>query len=150
MTQRIDNPALAPVGFLVGEWTMALSGAAFLSHPDEVVHNRVEFQPIEGDRLLAMRQLIDPAGPPAATWVFGKDENQPEYTVLYVDARGVSRVYSMTLDDGTWKLWRNDPEFAQRFEATISPDGRSMTGKWEKRSSGGDWEHDFNIEYTRD
>ena len=39
--------------------------------------------------------------------------------------------------------------FSQRFEATVSSDGTSIEGRWEKRQSGGIWEHDFNVTYSR-
>jgi hypothetical protein len=81
--------------------------------------------------------------------LIGRDQDEDHYTVLYSDARGVSRVYRMSLVSGQWRLWRDNPTFAQRFEATLSDDGSRMTGRWEKAHDGGPWEHDFNVEYTR-
>ena len=82
-----------------------------------------------------MRQFADPNGPPLASWVIGRDAALPGYTVLYTDDRGVSRVYEMSLAGDQWKIWRNDPDFSQRFEATLSPDRQSVAGRWEKRPS---------------
>ena len=128
---------------------MAISGASFLPSPEEVVHAHVGFSPVENGALLAMHHGGDALGPPAATWVIGRDDAQSTFTVLYGDSRGVSRVYLMSLTDDTWRLWRNNVDFSQRFEATISPDQNVMTGRWEKRASGGDWEHDFAVTYSR-
>lgn len=49
----------------------------------------------------------------------------------------------------TLTMWRDDPEFCQRFEARISADRRSLHGRWEKRTPGSEWEHDFDITDTR-
>ncbi|HXQ59287.1 MAG TPA: hypothetical protein VN799_04285 [Acidimicrobiales bacterium] len=149
MTAELTNPSLAELGFLIGEWDLALSGASFLPDPDEVVHGRVDFSAIEDGRILVMRQGVESSGPPAASWVMGRDDSKGEYTVLYADGRGVFRIYEMTLTEDSWRLWRNDPEFSQRFEATIGPDRASIEGRWEKRQAGGVWEHDFDVTYSR-
>jgi hypothetical protein len=81
--------------------------------------------------------------------LIGRDQDEENYTVLYSDARGVSRVYRMSFTPGRWRLWRDNPSFAQRFEVSISDDGARMTGQWERASDGGEWEHDFNLEYVR-
>ncbi len=145
----LKSPALADLGFLVGNWDMALSRASFLSDPNQVLHGRVEIEPIEGGAFLAIRQVADASGPPLATWVIGRDAAAPGYTVLYGDSRHVSRVYSMSFDAKVWRLWREDPEFSQRFEATVNSDGSSIGGRWEKRSANGSWEHDFEVVYSR-
>jgi hypothetical protein len=69
--------------------------------------------------------------------------------MLYSDSRGVARLYQMSLRDGVWKLWRDDPEFAQRFNGTFSEDGRTITGAWEKCRDGKTWEHDFDLIYRK-
>ena len=149
MAEELNSPSLSDLGLLVGAWDMALSGASFLPDPGAVAHGRVEIRSIEEGRLLAMRQFVEPSGPPAATWVIGRDESQAGYVVLYADNRAVARVYTMTLSERRWRMWRDDPHFSQRFEATIDADGGAIAGRWEKRSSGGPWEHDFNVSYTR-
>jgi hypothetical protein len=64
--------------------------------------------------------------------------------VLYTDDRGVSRVYRMSFSDRTWRMWRDTPEFAQRFDAEVSPGQAEITGSWQKSADGGKtWEHDF-------
>jgi hypothetical protein len=129
---------------------MAITNASSLDDPEEVVHSPVTFEPIEHGALLAMRQGGGGASPPAATWVIGRDDHQREYTVLSADARGVSRVYGMSLSASIWRIWRDEPEFSQRFEAVVSRDRRSINARWEKRASCGEWEHDFDLAYTRD
>jgi len=149
MTAALSNPALSDLEVLLGDWDMALSGASFLPDPETVVHGRIEARPIEEGRLLTLRQHADPSGQPAATWVIGRDEAADGYCVLYGDGRGVSRRYEMTLSEGTWRMWRDDPSFSQRFEASVRSDRSQIVGTWQKRSAGGDWEHDFDVTYTR-
>ena len=149
MSARLTNPALAPLDFLVGEWDMTLSDASFLPDRKKTIAGRVVVEPIEAGGLLAMRQMADPAGPPMATWVIGRDGSQDEYVVLYADARGVSRVYQMSFAGSSWQIWRDDPAFSQRFEATVDDDRNVIVGRWERRSSSGPWEHDFKVTYAR-
>ena len=58
----------------------------------------------------------------------------------------MSRVYQMTLADGTW---RDAPGFGQRFSGTVSADGGSIRAAWEKSADGSNWEHDFDLVYTK-
>ena len=149
MSAELRNPALAELGFLVGEWAMAISNASFLPDASEVVAGRMEVMPIEAEMLLAMRQFADSTRPPSASWVIGRDGSRPGYAVLYTDQRGVSRVYEMRVTEGTWTMWREDPEFSQRFEANISHDDHAIDGSWDKRLAAGPWEHDFDVTYSR-
>ncbi len=68
--------------------------------------------------------------------------------------RGVARVYKMSLADGVWKLWRDEPDFSpldfrQRYTGTFSEDGATIVSAWEISHDGTTWEHDFDLTYTR-
>ena len=90
------------------------------------------------------------AGTPTAIWIIGRDDSDPEYCVLYADDRGVSRVYRMSVSDRTWRMWRERPEFSQRFDAEVSPDQAEINGSWQKSVDGGmTWDHDFTFRYNR-
>ena len=149
MSEALTNPAMVDLGFLVGEWEMRLSDASFLAGPDDELVGRLEVTAIESGMLLSMRQFTEPGGTPAASWVIGRDGTGPEYTVLYTDTRGVSRVYGMRFDGPRWAMWRDDVEFAQRFGAAVDADRGSVDGRWEKRVGSGEWEHDFAVRYVR-
>jgi hypothetical protein len=92
---------------------------------------------------------LEPLTPLTGTLIISRDDASEVYTVLHYDSRGVSRVYEMTFDDGAWKIWRNAPGFSQRFTGTLADDGRSIRASWEKSPDGSDWEHDFDLLYTR-
>jgi hypothetical protein len=59
-------------------------------------------------------------------------------------------VYEMSLRDNVWKLWRDSPDFSQRFTGTCSEDGKSIRGCWEKSSDGSNWKHDFDLTYLKE
>jgi dihydrofolate reductase len=69
--------------------------------------------------------------------------------LLYSDERGVCRVYEMSIGDGRWELWREGEPFAQRFRATISDNGETIEGRWEKAPEGRTWETDFDLTYRK-
>jgi hypothetical protein len=79
----------------------------------------------------------------------GRDETSGEYCVLYADARGVSRIYQMSLDERVWRMWRTAPGFHQRFEGRLSADGSTIEAQWEKSSDGKTWEADFDMKYLK-
>ncbi len=143
------NPALTDLSVLAGEWEMELYNAAFLPSPSERVKAYALFAWVEDGAFLEMRQGARPLKAPNAVWLMGRDESAAEYRILYYDSRGVSRVYSMSFEDGTWKIWRNSPRFSQRYEARVSPDGNAIHAHWEKSSDGRNWEHDFDMDYKR-
>ncbi len=145
----ITNPALAEAERLVGRWQMEVYNAAFMPGPDARVVGSAEVGWIEDGSALVLRQG-DSAHPPAATWIIGRDEGEPGFVVLYADDRGVSRVYQMRVEGAQWRMWRDTPQFSQRFTALIDPGGQAIRGRWEKSTDQGTtWQHDFNLDYVR-
>src|SRR5256885_13618913 len=56
----------------------------------------------------------------------------------------------MTLDEGLWRLWRDEPDpFPQRFEGRIEDGGRTIAGRWEKALDGTTWAIDFDLTYRK-
>lgn len=111
------NPALNDLEGLVGDWEMELSNASFLSNPSDTVKGPASFAWEQDGAFLVMRMGDKPPSPPAAMWLIGRDESSSEYTVLYYDARSVSRVYHMSFLDGVWKMWREAPGFGNALRA---------------------------------
>jgi hypothetical protein len=57
----------------------------------------------------------------------------------------------MSFEDAHWQMWRDTPQFSQRFDAQLDPDGRAIRGRWEKSTDErATWEHDFNVDYIRE
>lgn len=64
---------------------------------------------------------------------------------LYSDDRGICRVYEMRIGEGDWELRREGDPFPQRFAATISEDGDTIAGCWEKAEDGANHTTDFYL-----
>jgi hypothetical protein len=143
------NPALTHLEILVGDWDMELSNASFLPNSADTITGHISFEWVESGAFLVMYMGNKPPSIPDAIWLISRDESTSNYTVLYYDTRKVSRVYEMSFSDGIWKMWRNSPDFSQRFKGKFSDDGNSIVAYWEKSSNGSTWEHDFDVTYTR-
>jgi hypothetical protein len=141
---------------LVGEWRMEASVDGAL-----MARARVVFEWLEGGAFLVQHADAEPPAPTARPeWVanspfplvtiIGRDDPSGSFCYVYADARGVHRVYQMSLSDGVWKIWgRAGPEFFQQFTATFSGDGDTLTGCWERSRDGTHWELDFDVNYKR-
>jgi hypothetical protein len=55
----------------------------------------------------------------------------------------------MSINEGEWKLWREGNPFPQRFTATISEDGSTIAGQWEKAEDGTHFTTDFYLTYRK-
>lgn len=139
MTER--DPALEPFEALIGTW------ATEATHPlfDGVVPGRITFEWLEGGQFLIQRSQNDHELFPDAISVIGASEDG--LVQEYFDSRGVRRTYGVSLEDGVLRFWRDDPDFAQRFAATIAPD--SFKGVWQIAETPGDWKDDLKVTYTR-
>jgi hypothetical protein len=144
MTEQ--ETALKRLEALVGRWNIQI---VLPRDPSITVQGRATFSWLPGNFFLSYRSEVDNPDFPKAESIIGSDNVLDTYTMLYYDSRGVTRLYAMSLSDGAWKLWRDDPSFAQRFTGTFSPDGRTITAAWEKSFDGTNWEHDFDLTYTR-
>ena len=133
------HPMLKHLGRLIGQWEVEL---IFPTDPPGRVHAEAVF-----DWLNSQAFVIEHFG--GSTWIIGFDDTTETYSVLYHDERGISRVYQMSLRDGLWKLWRNTPDFSQRFEGQFSADGQTITARWEKSTDGASWDHDFALTYSK-
>lgn len=156
MQMNAPNPILKRLDALVGEWEIrAVIGGRSLSGA------RSEFEWLEGGAFLRQHQHLEAeaATPTIAgralespfpnTAIIGLDDSDETFDMLYADARGVFRVYRMSLSDGIWKIWRDAPGFFQRFAGTFSPDGNTITASWEGSSDGSTWKHDFDLTYQK-
>jgi hypothetical protein len=146
------NPNLAPLEPLIGEWEMEA-----VVEGETVMRGTSTFAWTEDGAFL--RQTADGEATPGSLWeghlpfptvaITGADDTLDSYSVLYSDARGVVRIYAMTVADGVIRQWRNAPDFHQRFTATVSDDGARIHAQWEMSNDGENWSLDFELTYTR-
>lgn len=133
---------------LVGEWREEALLAG-------VPAGRCTFEWALDGAFLLQRSEIPESVFPSSLAVITPGEQPGDYLQHYFDSRGVVRLYQMTLADRTWTLRRtardfSPLDFSQRFEGTISGDGRVIDGRWETSEDDGEhWRLDFGLRFTR-
>jgi len=148
-TASATNPALDRLSLLAGEWDVEYSSMSFHPDPSAVVYGRSSFKWLDGGAFLVEHSEADSPEAPRSIVIIGPDDAAETYCMLHYDSRGVSRIYQMSLSSSTWNIWRDFPEFSQRFTGTIGEDGRTIRARWEKSGDGSHWEHDFDLTYTK-
>ena len=144
-----SNAALEQLAPFLGEWEIEITAMSFNPEPSAIVRGHSSFAWLEGGAFLIQRSEMPNSDFPTSTAIIGPDEEAGTYRMLYYDSRAVSRIYRMTFSGGIWTLWRDFPGFSQRFHGMFSEDGKIITARWEKSSDGSNWEHDFDLTYTR-
>jgi hypothetical protein len=144
--QQTPNSALKRLDALVGDWEMEGPNPF---DPAAVLRGRANFEWLEGRRFLVQRWNVEHPDFPDGIAIIGYDDSTGDYSQHYFDSRGVSRIYKMSLSAGVWRLWRDDPDFAQRFTGTFEDNGNTIKGRWENSSDGSKWEVDFHLTYKK-
>jgi hypothetical protein len=109
---------------------------------------------------VVMSSVGEPAEMPDTISIIGGAPPGEPQPMHYFDSRGVQRLFLMTLEGSTWRIWRapgedwnspNGPGFNQRFIGEISADGRKIASRWERGvgDAGDKWELDFPLMYIR-
>lgn len=106
-------------------------------------------QHADGDLTEAAPEIWRQNWPLPSTSIIGLDDAAGGFTMLYADARGVSRVYQMAVEKDVITLWREAPGFHQRFTAAFDSEAATMTAVWERSEDGTEWTRDFDMVYRR-
>lgn len=149
-----DGPAANPLQRLIGTWELeASSQGRFLGRA------RATFEWIEEGAFVIENAEDVPSSDTDPAWaehspmpvkaILGFDDTIGEQAMLYSDARGVFRIYSMTLTDDAWTVWRDAPGFNQRFIGRFADGDDTLAGRWETSEDGQDWTPDFDLVYRR-
>ena len=141
----MKNEALSKLEGLVGDWDLTMTDAWFLDSPDIKVHGTATITWL-GEAFL----YIHSTWPDDSTWdwVIGRSDPHEQLTVLYHDDRGVCRVFRLTLEDGELMMWRDDPDFHQRFVGTVAAD-RIDARTEASEDFGKTWRKDFDLIFER-
>jgi hypothetical protein len=120
---------------------------------------KATFEWIEDGAFILQRADAESSPEDDADWVanspmpvaslIGFDDTTLDHVMLYADARGVFRIYHMSLTEEEWRVWRAAPGFHQRFIGAIRDHGRTIAGRWESSPDGATWEPDFDLTYRR-
>ena len=143
-TQDESHPSeLELLGALVGTWATE-GGHPLLPDP---IHGRAVFEWLAGERFLVWRSHYEHPDVPDALAVIGDIDGR--LAMQYFDSRGVHRVYSVAMSPTTWRFWRDDPDFCQRFTGTFGDGGDTITGRGELSQDGTTWDEDLSLTYRR-
>jgi hypothetical protein len=141
----VRNPAVEALHVLVGEWTLTLTGAWFLDSPDVRQRGHASARWL-GDAFIELEAELD--GEQVWHFVFGRSDPTDQLVALYHDPRPTSRLFRMDFGDGEWRLVREDPDFHQRFIASVTPD--RIEGHWDaSEDQGRTWRKDFDLIFER-
>jgi hypothetical protein len=146
MDQPTAEEALKRLEPLVGEWALEAKPPDGPPWPGEA-QATIEWH--DSGAHLVQRSTVDMPEAPDSISIMGCDAANGTYFQLYSDERGVCRVYEMSIKDGEWGLWREGEPFPQRFTATISDNGNTIAGRWEKAPDGHTWETGFDLTYRK-
>ena len=129
---------------LVGDWTTEVR------HPDiGVVHGGMSIEWLDGGGYLVQRSWMEDRRFPRGLTMIGPTEEGDRIVQHYFDSRGVARIYEVSLENGIWRMWRDDPEFSQRSTGRFSDDGSEIEVTLERTEPDGTWVHDFDLTYRR-
>ena len=129
---------------LTGSWTTEGSHPLL---PGAEIRGRATFEWLDGGKFLIWRSHYDHPDIPDAVSVIGAADDR--LAMHYFDARGVQRTYAVEMTPGTWRFWRDDPGFGQRFTGTFDADGDTITGHGQLSRDGETWEDDLALTYRR-
>jgi hypothetical protein len=115
--------------------------------PGEPIRGKSTFEWLDGQRFLIWRSHCDHPEIPDAVTIIGVTEGQ--LSMHYFDQRDVYRVYATSLDQDTWRYWRDapPPDLSQRFIGSFSDDGNTITGHGQLSRDGATWEDDLALDY---
>lgn len=139
----MKSPEMEALDVLVGVWSTTLSDASF-DLPPEQAEMTTSVSWI-GEAFVLV-EWESPGG--GNTFCLGRSTANDTYWALYHDERGVDRLFAMTFGGGEWTMHREDPDFHQRFVATVETD--RIAGRWEASEDGdATWRKDFDITFVR-
>ena len=146
-TESTRRRVLACLDALAGDWTEQV-------HLPGAPAGRMSFEWTLDRQFLLQRSQIPGSGFPDSLAIIAVSVDGIGYTQHYFDSRGVVRTYAMSIDERTWTLLRDKPDFtplhfAQRFTGTFAADGNTIAATWDSCDDGEHWRKDFDLTYTR-
>ena len=127
---------------LVGDWTTEATHA-FL--PGVVISGRSSMELLGVDGFLLHRTWYDHPEIPDAVSLLGGDE------VHYFDARGVVRLFALTVTADGWMMERpqRGEDFGQRMTWVVDHEAKMIRGNSQLSCDGVRWDDDLEVVYRR-
>lgn len=157
----MTDPTLESLNRLVGAW---MTEATHPAMPGTLVHGTAVIEWLEGERFLIQRSRMDHPDFPDSISIIGYAEfdrvednkrhasptaDVQQLSMHYYDSRGVFRVFQASMDDASWRFWRNAPGFSQRFTGTFEDGGDTIVGRSQLCRDDVHWVDDLEITYRR-
>ena len=114
--------------------------------PGEAIRGTSTFAWLDGRKFVIWRPHYDHPNIPDALTIIGVTNGQ--LSMHYFDSRGVDSVYATSLDQATWRFWRDAParDLSQRFTGTFSDDGNTITSQGQLSKGEKVWEGDLKYQ----
>lgn len=141
----IPNPRLAPLAFLLGEWTTIGSHPML---PGPPLEGQTTFAWSDGGAFMVMHSHVDHPQVPDGVAYLGSDDRAGTFTMIYFDEREVSRIYEVEVGEGSVTWSRDDPELAQSMTLTAQPGG-TIASRGRMSQNGGKWRDDLSQTFNR-
>ena len=141
MTDR--DPALAALDVLVGTWDTEGKHRLF----EEVVYGTTTFEWLEGGHFLIQRSHVDDEHFPEAITIIGPPAEGDGLVAEWFDSRGIRRTLTTTVEDGVWRMEREEPGFDQRSTAWLGQDSFEVLA--ELAETPGNWVEDLRVTFRR-
>ncbi len=141
-------------GRLVGHWT---TEATHPQVPGTVITGWGRFEWLDGEEFLIFRFHYDHPEFPDAISILGDTDG---LRMHYFDARGVHRLFELTVTDDGWTVAMDrhspagsfasdDAPFAQRMTYTLEHQDQTIAGKGQLSHDDVHWEDDLEITFRR-
>ena len=139
---------------LVGRWT---TEATHRGLPGAIIRGSSEIEWLEGERFLIYRSSYDHPDIPDSISIIGDTDG---LRMHYFDARGVHRIFKVTVTGEEWEMTMDrhssagsfaspDAPFSQRITYTFEDEDRTMSGKAMLSYDNVKWDDDLEITYRR-
>jgi hypothetical protein len=141
MTDR--DPRLEPFEAMIGTWDTVATHPQF----EGSVPGTVSLEWLEGGHYVIQRSRNEHELFPDAICVIGPPETGDQLLMEYFDSRGVRRTYAIAIEDGVLRVWRDQPGFDQRMQATLADDG--FEAQYQLAETPGEWRDDLKMIWRR-
>jgi hypothetical protein len=141
-----EESGLQGWGRFIGTWK---TEGAHPMLPGERIGGTSTFEWLDGQRFVIWCSHSDHPEIPDAITIIGDTDGQ--LSMHYFDSRGVHRVYAASLDQTTWRYWRDAPapDLSQRFTGTFNDDGSMISVRGQLSKDGHTWEDDLDLNYQK-
>jgi hypothetical protein len=122
---------------LIGDWRTSGSTIATASEPAIEFNGTDSYEWLEGGFFVLHRVDVLLGGQPVkGVETIWYDPPSGAYRTHFVDVGGNTSAYEVRLDGRTWTMASQ----SERFSGSFSEDRKTLSGRWERKGGGSNWE----------